>query len=253
MMYFSIGNLLIFESRQADQIFCFPKGITGHERRSNGGGDMARKTLLPGAGEGAVKALREKYNLPITYEGPMYTCPCDLVDMTRMREKTGPKIIVPRARSFHFEYTEINGKPQEEITALLQRLVTEFASQGGRFLMCGNELSRRETMERDREAGPQQLGSFGRSARHLGTPIFISKARRNEGEFLAEITQQLSTVTGSQVRFGGSNSNTLMGVAELGADNISVRDALTLNYDPEHGGRYLLNLSWTVPPSLPSL
>jgi len=48
---------------------------------------------------GAVKALREKYNLPITYEGPMYTCPCDLVDMTRMREKTGPKIIVPRARS----------------------------------------------------------------------------------------------------------------------------------------------------------
>jgi hypothetical protein len=101
-------------------------------------------------------------------------------------------------------------------------------------------------MERDREAGPRQLGSFGRSARHLGTPIFISKARRNEGEFLAEITQQLSTVTGYQVRFGGSDSNTLMGVAELGADNISVRDALTnlygtrrvweLNYDPEHGG-----------------
>ena len=90
----------------------------------------------------------------------MYTCPCDLVDMTRMREKTGPKIIVPRARSCHFEYTEINGKPQEEITALLQRLVTEFASQGGRFLMCGNELSRRETMERDREEARGRLGAL---------------------------------------------------------------------------------------------
>jgi putative peptidoglycan binding protein len=213
---------------------------------------------------GAVKALREKYNLPITYEGPLYACPCDLVDMTNLRKTPGPRIIVPRSRSFHFEYAEVNGKPQEETAQLLKRLVDEFAAQGGQVF---------EVRERVLPTGIQwnvvakrargSLGDFVDQPDILGAPIFIPKARRNEDEFLTEIVQQLSTVTGYQVRFGGSDSNTLMGVAELGADNISARDALTspygtrmvweLNYDPEHGGRYFLNLSWITPPALPSL
>ena len=81
-------------------------------------------------------------------------------------------------------------------------------------------------MERDREAGPRQLGSFGRSARHLGTPIFISKARRNEGEFLAEITQQLSTVTGYQVRFGADGATVAI-VGTAPADVVLITDDAT--------------------------
>ena len=213
---------------------------------------------------GAVKALREKYDLPITYEGPVYACTCDLVDMTNVRKTPGPRIIVPRSRPFHFEYAEVNGNPQEEITALLQRLVNEFAAQGGQVFDVRERVlpkGRQWNVVAKRARGAS--GGLVDQPDILGTPIFVPKARRNENEFLAEIVQQLTIVTGYQVRFGGSDSNTLMGVAEFGADNIPARDALTnlygtrmvweLNYDPEQGGRYFLNLIWTTPPARSSL
>ena len=214
--------------------------------------------------KGAVETLRERYHLPITYEDPGYACACDLADMTYTRKKPGPKILVPKRQSLHFEYVEVVGKPQEGITTLLRRLATQFATQGGTvFDVRERALPKGTQWNVVAVRARRSSGDFADQPDILGAPIFIAKAKRTQAEFLQEMVQQLTTATGYQVRFGGSDSNVFMGTAELGVDNVSAREALTdlyggqmvweLNYDPENGGRYFLNLVWTTTPILPSL
>jgi hypothetical protein len=86
----------------------------------------------------------------------------------------------------------------------------------------------------------------------LGASIFIPKARRSEADFLGEVLSQLSTATGYQAIMGTVQTNLGIGTADLGADNVSARELLSqlagtslfweFDYDPENGGRYVLNL-----------
>jgi hypothetical protein len=76
----------------------------------------------------AVDILRQRYHLAISYEDPVYACACDLSQTTR--RSSGPTLVYPRPRRLHFEYVEINGKPQEDITSLIHRLLAQYAAQG---------------------------------------------------------------------------------------------------------------------------
>lgn len=213
---------------------------------------------------GAVEALRQKYNLAITYEDPVYACPCDLVDVSNIRKTPGPSLILPKREHIHFEFTEIDGKPQEDTTTLIRRLLAEQAAQGGsvfevreRAMPSGTEWNVVPVRARDRS------GSLVSQPDILGAPIFIPRARSTELQFLMEMLQQLRTETGYRVDLGSVQTRIDLGTAELGAENIPARDVLAnllgtrmvwdLNYDPEGGGRYVLNLVWTTPPTLPSL
>jgi hypothetical protein len=215
----------------------------------------------------AVEALRERYHLAITYEEPRYVHPQDLQDMSYIHKgpvPAGAKLIAPRDQRIYFQYPEVNGKPQEDVTSLLRRLLAEFAAQGGPVF---------DVRERTLAKGTQwnviarkARGSFGDLEDQpdiLGVPIFVPKAQRTEGEFLREMLQQLRTTTGYRVALGQVDNNIHMGKAELGADNIPARDVLAnlhgtemvwdLNYDPEGEGKYVLNLVWTAPPQPYSL
>jgi Putative peptidoglycan binding domain len=209
----------------------------------------------------AIDVLRQRYYLPITYEGPVYACQCDLADMTYTRKTPGPKIIVPKRQPLHFEYTEISGKPQEDMTLLIHRLLAEYAAQGGPVFDV-----RERTMPKGTEWNVVALKAHGSSAGFvdqpdiLGAPVFIPKARRSGWEFLDEMLRQVQTETGYRVVFGTVETK-LVGEDTFGADNVSARDVLAkllgtemvwdLNYDPEGEGKYVLNLVQTPRPPQP--
>jgi hypothetical protein len=41
------------------------------------------------------------------------------------------RLVVPKRSAFHFQYVVENGKPQEDITTLIRRMLAEYAQQGG--------------------------------------------------------------------------------------------------------------------------
>ncbi len=218
----------------------------------------ARPVLL------ATQILAERYHIPITYEEPRYINAQDLQDISYVHKgpvPRGVKLVAPRAGTIHFQYAEVNGKPQEDITSLIRRLLTEYAAQGGPVF---------DVRERTTPNGPEwnvvavkargSSGGFVDQPDILGALIFIPKARRSEREFLVEMLQQLRTETGYRVMLGTVETRIDLGTAELGADNVPARDVLVslfgrsmvwgLNYDPE-GDDYVLNLVWTPRPRQP--
>ena len=82
----------------------------------------------------AVEALRERYHVAITYEDPRYVYAQDIRNVDYVHKgsiASRVKTIVPRGGTIHFEYTEVNGKPREDMASLIRRLLAEHAAQGG--------------------------------------------------------------------------------------------------------------------------
>jgi hypothetical protein len=209
----------------------------------------------------SLEELRERYHVAITYEGPVYTCEYDLADMTYTRKSPGPKIIVPKRQRLRFEYAELGGKPQEDMTPLIHRLLAEYAAQGGPVFDVRDRTTPKGTQWNVVALKARgSSGCFVDQPDILGAPIFISEARRSGTEFLREMLQQLRTETGYRVVLGTVETK-LDGEGTFGADNIPARDVLAnlfgtdmvwdLNYDPEGEGKYILNLVWTPRPPQP--
>jgi hypothetical protein len=206
----------------------------------------------------AIDILRQRYYLPITYEDPVYACPCDLADMTYTRKTPGPKIIVPKSQRLHFEYAEIGGKPQEDITTLVRRLLSEHAAQGGTIF---------EVRERRTPKGTEwnvipvrahsSSGELVDQADILGASVSIPEAQRTASEFIAEMLQQVQTETRYQVHWATLAGHLDTWTRNFGADNVSAREALVdlfgrvptpiiweMSYDPE-SDRFSLTFIWT--------
>jgi len=241
--------------------------VTGTAHQSTGEAATVRAIDVSGARPvlRAVEALRERYQVAITYEEPRYVYAQDLEDISYIHKgpvPSGVKLIAPRGGTIHFRYAEMNGKPQEDMASLIQRLLMEHAAQGGPLFDV-----RERTMPKGIQWNVVALKARGSSGDFvdqpdiLGVPIFIPKERRTEAEFLKEMLQQLRTETGYPVVLGTVETRINWGTAELGADNVPARDALVslfgremvwdLNYDPEGGGKYVLNLLWTPRPPQP--
>ena len=209
----------------------------------------------------AIDVLRQRYNLSITYEGPVYACPCDLTDVSYLQEKPGQKLFVPTRRHLHFEYAEIGGKPMNDTATLLRRLVSEYADQGGEVF---------DVRERTTTTGIQwnvvPLKAHGASGEVvdqpdiLGASIAIAESQRSQAEFLSEMLAQLTAQSGYRVALGTVETRLDWGVGNLGAKNVPARDVLAnlfgtdmvwdLNYDTEYK-KYVLNLVRTPRPPQP--
>jgi len=128
----------------------------------------------------AIEALRERYHVPITYEEPRYVYAQDLQDISYVHKGPVPRgvnLVAPRAGTIHFQYAEVNGKPQEDITSLIRRLLTEYAAQGGpvfdvreRATPKGTQWNVIPVKARDTS------GYFVDQPDILGAPIYIAEA-----------------------------------------------------------------------------
>ncbi len=204
-----------------------------------------------GCGLGYVfEELEKRYGFGITLEEPALVSAEDLREFHIPANSRGPARMVwaPRLRPFHFQYTTVNGKPQEDTTSLIRRLLSVYAAQGGPVY---------DVRERMTPNGPlwsvvpikvrNWSGKFADAPDVLGTPISIPKANRGFTASIVEICKQLQ-LAGYQILPG---SVPLSGVMrEFGVDNQPARDALAellapelwpgqyiwqLRYDTEHG------------------
>jgi hypothetical protein len=154
----------------------------------------------------AVEALRERYHVAITYEDPRYVYAQDIRNVDYVHKgsiASQVKAIVPRGGTIHFEYTEVNGKPREDITSLIGRLLVEHAAQGGPIFEVrqstrsgGQEWNVVPSKARD------EYGAFVDQPDILGARISVPKAMRSEAGLLAELLQQVRTETGYRIELG---------------------------------------------------
>jgi hypothetical protein len=80
-----------------------------------------------------LEELERRYSILITYEEPLYASLDDVEDRTSDLKPPLPKhrLWSLKSRTIHFQYATLNGKPQEDTTVLLRRLLNQYATEGG--------------------------------------------------------------------------------------------------------------------------
>jgi len=83
----------------------------------------------------AVETLERKYGWVITYEDPEYQNLSDFKDVTAavrpaasFSDTREERVIVPRGGMLNFKYSVTNGKPTEDVTHLLVRLLKSYGT-----------------------------------------------------------------------------------------------------------------------------
>jgi hypothetical protein len=204
----------------------------------------------------ALEALERRYGLAITYEDPEYVYSSDLKDVTALVRKDGrsfPRVIVPKGGPFQFQYLVKDGKPLEETTILIRRLLTECATLGGPVFDVQQRATTRGT---EWHVIPVEVrdnqGRFVAKPALLDTPIFIPLEKRSALHVLSLICDELSRISAHRVGLGLVPMNPLHAYqVEMGAANQPARDVLAnllgqpmawqLFYDPGLGW-YALNI-----------
>jgi len=217
-----------------------------------------------------LQVLENKYGYAITYEDPEFTNSQDIKDATsevaakHAGRSNGKRILIPKGGAFQFRYNVENGKPQEDATTLLRRMVTEYGNLGHSTFTVQTREARNKT---EWHVVPAKVhdesGMLTDYSALLDRVISIPSKERSALEMLGEICQQLTLVSGRRVGVGNVPTNPLISYhAELEASNESARDALTkllsrfqnqlvwqLFFDPGLKW-YILNIHLVTPPSV---
>ena len=213
--------------------------------------------------------------------------PSDTQDVTEAVSKhpeNGVRVIIPRGGSFQFQYAVKDGKPQEDIKSLLQRMLAEHAAQGGPVFNVQERAVDRQKNGMEWHVVPVRFrnagGQFVDQPTLLDNIITLQQGKRRILDIIEDMCQQLSQMSGRRVGIGSIPLN-VPGDYEVdyGATNRRARDVLAellderglmawqLFYDPgQHV--YMLNIhieanlsdsrfsskrSPSVPPSRPNL
>jgi hypothetical protein len=208
-----------------------------------------------------LEELERRYSILITYEEPLYASLDDVED--RASDIKPPLPQHPywsfKSRTIHFQYATLNGKPQEDITALLRRLLNQYSTEGGAVF---------DVRERTPPGGGTEWnvipvkakdysGKFAGQPDVLGTLIILPKGPQTVMYMVAEIKHQL-IAAGYQVKVGDVPFSGLS--IEFGTDRLPAREVLAtmigkdptvwqLLYDPASAA-YWLNV--TAAPFVPN-
>lgn len=166
----------------------------------------------------ALDILERKYHVAISYEDPEYTSPLDIQEDAHDRFRTdGRKYFYPRGGLLQFQYLEVGDEPQEGITALITRMLQQYASANGpEFEVTENKTWRLAKWESTVwDVRPvrwrNSQGQMSAQVPILDTLISIPEDERNGLQMLAEICAQLTAATGLKVGVGVLPINILLG------------------------------------------
>lgn len=198
----------------------------------------------------AIQELEQRYGLIISYEDPEYVFAGDLQDVTaavrRDLDKPGPHpaVIVPRGPALHFAYPVSNGKPQEEMTALLARMLAEYAKAGGAVFRVQQRTNKWGRMW---EVVPAEVrdknGRMVTAKPVLDYGVSISTEERTAMQMFALICRELSQVTGRKIERGTVPLNAFFALrVQMGADvSQPAREVLEKLL-----GKFMGPLSWSL-------
>lgn len=218
----------------------------------------------------AMDAIEQRYGVLIDYVDPVYEAPQDI---ERVASRPGHIIPVPKVRTLTVQYAQldqppknvpylrcnpgvgcpVNSWPEGGITALIQKVLHQFAAEGGQvFGVRKLNMPYGPRWEVYPEQVRDQGGTFRYRPDVLSAIINIPEAKRTWGGMLGAICNQLTTSWGR--KFGISmapGDGFPPPLMETGADNITAEKALAqlmgqwlalrLNYAPDDG-LYFVNV-----------
>jgi hypothetical protein len=211
----------------------------------------------------SLSQLRERYQVAISFQEPIDACPCDLVDSAPVNQAPRSRLS-KRRRPFHFAYTEVNGLPSEGIDGLLHRLASEYAQQDGTVFDVHSEtVSGVKHWDVIATRARGSSGNLEDQPEILNTHISLPDDTKTLSQALHELVTQLSSKSGVQVVFGGSDSAVLGVPFQHSAETVPAKELIyqmfgkesmwKLYYDPEEdGGRYFLNFEHIKRPHEPT-
>ncbi|HVB33895.1 MAG TPA: peptidoglycan-binding domain-containing protein [Patescibacteria group bacterium] len=204
----------------------------------------------------AMDVIERRYGVLIDYVDPLYLAPQDMQIITAVRgipvKKPFP---VPKVRTLSFQYKQVNEPPknipylncplgggacvpvsdwpQGGITALIQKVLDQFAADGGQvFGVRKLNMSYGPRWDVYPERVRDQGGTFGYQPDVLSAIINIPEEKRTWSQMLGEILSQLTASSGRE--FGGGTGpwdaspmdGSSLPRTERGADNITAEKAL---------------------------
>ncbi len=218
----------------------------------------------------ALDVIQERYGVAVDYSDPVYD---STVDTQLLWSLHGKRllipILIPRIWTLQLRYSTVGGKPVGGMTALIRQLLARFAAQGGSVFGV-RELATRygPRWEVYPVRARNSLATFVDQTDFLSATVDIPAAQRTPGEMLELIAQQLTRAWGRRFWVASDQSFSsdvlVRHTAELGADNISARQAivdlmgpgiaLRMFYGPDDDSYAIniVNLPYQPPPRPPT-
>ena len=211
----------------------------------------------------AVRSLEQKYGFVITYEDPQYVHPADLKDITPRwyvpanHPQNRQRILAPRGGSLNFSYQVKGGKPLENTSDLLTRLVNSYGvGRNAEFSVHKATVLGVTEWHIIPARALGQGGQLVNVSPILDTSISIPNEKRTGLDMIGTVCKELTRITHQRIALGVVPLNPLYAYnAVQGADNQPARDVLAdtlarirpglswqLFYDPS--GFYMLNIHW---------
>ena len=155
-----------------------------------------------------IDQMRQRENISITYEDPRYGNAADIEDVTAEASKGsdlekayGPHILVPKGRAITFVYASPDVGSTAAAKATIERMLREYASLGGPAFTVEREGMRLHVFPNE---VLNATGDLVRQGSILDTVISIPPARRDGGELLQAICDQIRKNTGYEIGVGPS-------------------------------------------------
>lgn len=186
-------------------LFLSSLGITAQESVTiaSGSGDISRpiSTLLD--------RLRKREKISVTYEDPRYSNEADIEDVTskiarnvsEAEKKHGHRTIVPRGRPITFVYAPSDFRTPNGAEVTIARMLQEYRTLGGPTFGVVRDGSRLHVVPIDVF---DVAGERVKQDSILNTLITIPPARRDGGQFLDAICDEVKKETGYEIWVGPS-------------------------------------------------
>jgi hypothetical protein len=157
-----------------------------------------------------VHEFEKRHGVVVTYEDPLYMFSGDVVDVTsqvRRDGKTSPRILVPLAGPFQFDYEPADLQAPGGTASVLEKLLEAYGNTPYpgvfRLARSGDVFHVIPSMERN------ALGNMEASSPLLDATIAIDGQERNLIEVLHAIGDAVSAETGTKLVAGGPIASNL--------------------------------------------
>jgi hypothetical protein len=177
--------------------------------------------------------LRKREKISLTYEDPCYANVADIQDVTPQVARNispsemerRPRILVPKGRAVTFVYIPQDMRSPDDAMATIERLLREYEALGGPTFTVTRDGVRFHVVP------SEVLNAKGERISQdsiLDTVISIPPGRRDGGEFLQAICDQVQKQTGYAIGVGPSvpGNNLARYRTNEGIENESARTAM---------------------------
>ena len=153
--------------------------------------------------------LRRRERVSVTYEDPRYSNANDIEDVTsqvarnifEVQKEYGPRTLVPKGKAITFVYSPQDLSSPDGAKAVIERMLREYSLLGGPTFVVVRDGVRLHVWPSE---GLDGVGNKVRQESILDTIISVPPGRRDGGQLLQAICDQVKRQTGYEIGVGPS-------------------------------------------------